>query len=260
MTALASRRLSKSHAWQRFGHVALAIGLTLLLLVFLVFARWLDAQRSPDQVIRLVDVTPPVALPAPPPPPASDEEPQPDLPPPPPMKVELPHLELQIEAVAPALAARLDPRIDLSMQTAIFDLEVDPPPAVKTAPVKSTVGRTTTPPARTIAKSTPAPVPAVRSTYDAGELDAKPRLVNRPSASYPRDQLRAGVEGGQGVIGGQHQYQREGYGQAGDRQQSRRLYGDGEAVCLAGTVFGAEEEWPCGDGDLSLASHTATLK
>ena len=40
----------------------------------------------------------------------------------------------------------------------------------------------------------------MKSSYDAGDLDAKPSLVNRPSATYPRDQLRAGVKEGRVVL------------------------------------------------------------
>ena len=80
---------SKSQRWQRFGHLAAALGLTLLLLVLLVFARWLSSSAEADQVIRLVDSAPPVALPAPPPPPTSTDD-TPPSDPLPPLKVELP--------------------------------------------------------------------------------------------------------------------------------------------------------------------------
>jgi TonB family protein len=40
----------------------------------------------------------------------------------------------------------------------------------------------------------------MKSSYDAGELDAKPRLVNRPSATYPRDRLQAGVKEGRVLL------------------------------------------------------------
>lgn len=184
--------------WRRFGHVALSLALTVLLVVFLVFARWLDARQVPDRVVRLIEVMPEVVLAAPPPPPASSEEAPDDLPPPPPVEIDLPQLELQIEAVAPALVARLDPNMDLSMQTAEFDLEVDPLPAPRESAPPVTMARTSPAPSRKT--PTPAPAPVVRSSYDAGELDATPRLVNRPSASFPRSQSRAGVKEGKVLL------------------------------------------------------------
>ena len=203
MSAWTKTRLTPRALWKRVGHGAVATGLTVFLLLFLVFARWLDAQRTPDQVIRMVELSPPVALPAPPPPPEQESEPQDDAPPPPP-QVELPHLELQIEATAPPLAARLDPQIDLSMQDAIFDVEIDPVVAPAPRPTRQvsrpsvskqkTSSRTPSP------KPQAKPAPVMRSTYDAGELDARPHLVNRPSASYPRSQLRAGVKEGRVLL------------------------------------------------------------
>lgn len=197
-----SQRTPKA-IWKRVGHGAAATGLTVFLLLFLVFARWLDAQRAPDQIIRMIEMSPPVALPAPPPPPQRESEAQDDAPPPPP-QVKLPHLELQLEAIAPPLAARLDTQIDLSMQEAVFDVEIDQPavPALKPT-------RQVSPPSVSKAMAhtrTPAPqpqvepAPAVRSTYDAGELDARPHLVNRPSASFPRSQQRAGVTEGKVLL------------------------------------------------------------
>ncbi len=189
--------------WKRVGHGAMATGLTVFLLLFLVFARWLDAQRTPDQTIRMVELSPPVAMPAPPPPPEQETEPQDNAPPPPP-QVKLPHLELQIEAMAPALAARLDPQIDLSMQDVIFDVEIDPVASPAPRPTRQ-VSQTSVSQSETSSR-TPAPkpqakpAPAIRSTYDAGELDARPHLVNRPSASYPRSQQRAGVDEGRVLL------------------------------------------------------------
>lgn len=203
-SSLIATTARKGHRWQRLGHVGLALGLTVFLLVFLVFARWLDAQRQPDQVIRMVETAPPVALPAPPPPPSSDDQPPNELPPPPPPpQVELPQLELQIEAVAPPLAARLDPQIDLTMQSAVFDLEVDPPPAPRVAaarPTSRSSSTAVTRPSRPAPAPKPQPAPAMRTTYSSGELDSTPRLINRPSASYPRDRLRAGVKEGRVLL------------------------------------------------------------
>jgi len=199
MSGWTKTQLTPKALWKRVGHGVMATGLTLFLLLFLVFARWLDAQRTPDQTIRMVELSPPVALPAPPPPLEQESEPQDDAPPPPP-QVELPHLELQIEAVAPALAARLDPQIDLSMQDAIFDVEVDPVAAPAPARQVSRPSVSKSKPASPAPKPQAKPAPAMRSTYDAGELDARPHLVNRPSASYPRSQQRAGVNEGRVLL------------------------------------------------------------
>ena len=40
----------------------------------------------------------------------------------------MPQLELQIEAVAPPLAARLDPQVDFSMRSAVFNIDEKRPP------------------------------------------------------------------------------------------------------------------------------------
>lgn len=195
--------LTPKTLWKRIGHGAMATGLTVFLLLFLVFARWLDAQRTPDQTIRMVELSPPVALAAPPPPPEQESEPLDDAPPPPP-QVNLPHLELQIDAIAPPLAARLDPQMDLSMQDAIFDVEVDPVVAPAPRPTRQVsrpaVSKPNTSSRTPAPKPQAKPAPAMRSTYDAGELDARPHLINRPSASYPRSQQRAGVTEGRVLL------------------------------------------------------------
>jgi protein TonB len=163
-----------------------AAGFTVLLFVFLATMRLLDAGRVPDQTLRPMETIKEVAAVPPPPPPENLEEP-----PPPPPPAMLPSLELQIESTAPALAASLDPRVDLTMRPSDFELEVDPTPQVR--PPRPPVS-TSAPP---VVTSRP---PQVKSTYDAGELDAKPRLVNRPSASYPTTMLRRGVREGKVLL------------------------------------------------------------
>jgi len=169
-----------------------AAGLALLLVVFLATMRLLDAGRVPDRMLRTVETVDAVAAVPPPPPPETFEEP----PPPPP--VSLPHLEVQIENVAPPLVASLDPRIDLTMRAADFELETDP--------VRRPQVRPQARPPRPAAVATGSPRPArrappqVKSTYDAGELDAKPRLINRPSAGYPTTMLRRGVREGKVLL------------------------------------------------------------
>ncbi len=179
---------------RRLGRVIAALGLTALLLVFLVASRWFDAGRMPDREIRELEVIDPVALPAPPPPPPIE----PEEPPPPPPPPRLPRLEVQLENVAPPVRATIDRRIDLTMQTADFALEVAPPvvPAPVAAPRPSPSPR----PAPVKATPKPAPKPVMKASYSAGELDARPRLVNRPAATYPSGLLRQGIRQGKVVL------------------------------------------------------------
>lgn len=172
----------------RLGRVIAALGLTAMLLIFLVATRWFDAGRMPDREIRELEVIEPVALPAPPPPPPLD----PEEPPPPPPPPRLPQLEVQLENVAPPVRATIDRRIDLTMQTADFVLEVDPPPTPIAAPRPTPAPR----PAPVRSAPKPAPRAPMKTTYSAGELDARPRLVNRPAATYPSSLLRQGVRQG----------------------------------------------------------------
>lgn len=174
---------------RRLGRVVAAGGMTALLLVFLAATRWLDSSRMPDREIRELELIEEVALPAPPPPPLIE----PVDPPPPPPPPKLPRLEVQLDNVAPPLKATIDRNIDLTMATADFELEVDPPPVPVPAPPKPTPRYTPKPTSSPVKKAAPAPM---RTTYSAGELDARPRLVNRPSATYPASQLRKGVRQG----------------------------------------------------------------
>jgi len=167
---------------------AAALGLTVLLVAFLVALRILSASRIPEETIRLVEVAPEMALPAPPPPPPPDT---PDEPPPP-QRVELPRLEPRLDPSAPPLKAQLDPNLDLTMKTAMFELEVDPPPT----PSPRSQPRSTSRP-RT---SRPSPQPVMRTTYSAGELDSRPRLRYAPSITYPTELLRQGIKHGRVVV------------------------------------------------------------
>lgn len=180
---------------RRLGRVAAAAGGTVMLLLFLVATRWFDSSRMPDREMRPMETIEEVALPAPPPPPPLD----PVDPPPPPPPPRLPQLEVRLDSVAPPLKATVDRTIDLTMQTADFELEVDPPP------VPVPVAPKPTPRPKPSPASTPAPVKSaprapMKTAYSAGELDARPRLVNRPTATYPADQLRQGVRQGRVVL------------------------------------------------------------
>ena len=183
---IASNKIVKHLTSPAAARLTGAAGFTVLLFVFLATMRLLDAGRVPDQMLRTMEIAKEVVAPPPPPPPESLEEP-----PPPPPPATLPSLEVEIESTAPALAASFDPRVDLTMRPSDFELEVDPAPQV----------RPPRPPARVAGPPKVASrPPQVKSTYDAGELDAKPRLVNRPSASYPTTMLRRGVREGKVLL------------------------------------------------------------
>lgn len=167
-----------------------ALGLAALLVVFLAGMRLLDARRIPAQTVRTMETVDELA-PPPPPPPVSVE-----APPPPPPPMSLPRLDVQIEQVAPALSATLDSRIILTMRHSDFELETDPAPSEVRPPKPRSTPATNTPPAP---RSRPS-APARKTTYDAGELDGKPRLLNRPSASYPSEMLRRGVREGRVLL------------------------------------------------------------
>ena len=177
---------------RRLGRVAGAAGMTAMLLVFLAATRWFDSSRAPDRTIRKIETIEEVAPAAPPPPPLVE----PEDPPPPPPPPKLPRLEVQLENVAPPLRATIDRRIDLTMQTADFELEIDPPP-VPAPPKRTPQPRPATKP---VAAVRSAPRQPMRTTYSAGELDSQPRLINRPGATYPAGLLRNGIRQGRVVL------------------------------------------------------------
>ncbi len=196
MAALSSAP-TKSPA--RFGWVlfrfAGAAALTGLLVTFLVITRWFTASPEMDQTIREIVALPPVAPPAPEPPLQEVTEAEP---PPPPKAPELPRLDFQIEQIAPPVRAVVNQQnIDLAMETTEFELETDPiAPVTTPAPtqIKSV-------PKSTPKVSNPAPKPApTRTTYSSNELDGKPRLLNRPTATYPSSMLRRGVRSGKVLL------------------------------------------------------------
>ena len=168
------------------GRLVGAVFLVILLISFLLMMRLLDAKRIPDRTIRTMET---VSEMAPPPPPTLEvQEETPPPPPPPP----LPKLELQIESVAPPLVATLDSNIDLTMRTADFELESNP----KVIPLPLAVK------APKPAKPSPAPItrPKVQGLVSVGDLDSRPRLLNRPSTRYPTALLRRGVRSGTVIL------------------------------------------------------------
>ena len=175
-----SRGINRAGILIRFGG---AIGLTVMLLVFLTAMKLLNANRIAEQALRPVESLEEIASPPPPPPPLLKRQ----QPPPPPMKL-LPKLELQLENVSPPILADLSPDINLSMLTPEFETEAQLQP-IDTAlqqPAALTPG-----PPRTIPTA---------SSYSAGELDSRPRLLNNPSPGYPRSLLRRGIREGKVVL------------------------------------------------------------
>jgi protein TonB len=168
------------------GRLAGGVFLVLLLLLFLIMMRLLDAKRIPERTIRTMETAPEMASPPPPPLEIQEET----LPPPPPPP--LPKLDLQIENVAPPLVATLDSNIDLTMRTADFELESNPEITPSPLPIK----------ALKPAKPSPAPIsrPKVQGLVSVGDLDSRPRLMNRPSTRYPSALLRRGIRSGNVVL------------------------------------------------------------
>jgi TonB family protein len=150
----------------RFGHLLLALGVTLLLLALPVINRWLRSIESGDQVILPVEAVPTVALSKPPP--------------------------------SSVQAQRLDSDSGLEIK------EVAPSSRTRPSSAKASGARVSTSPSRAMTPSVPnttsLQAPVKRSSYDASDLDATPGLVNRPLTAYPREQLRAGLKEGRVVL------------------------------------------------------------
>jgi len=150
------------------GRVAGSFCLVLMLLVFLMMMRLLDVPHTPDRMLRPVETVSSVVLPSAPP---LELRAEARPPPPPPPPSQLPELEFQGKRVSPPFAANLDPRIELTMAMPDFDLE-------ETSMIRQ--------------PSLPVDVLDVSE----GELDARPRLLNKPYARYPASLLRRGVRYG----------------------------------------------------------------
>lgn len=134
--------------------VAVAGTLTAGLLLFLVATRLTRTTDAPLLTIRSLDSVNPVSLPAPPPPPAAETPP----PPPPP---ELPKLDIELDSVAPPVKATLVRDLDLRLNLSDF------------APMEDT--------------------PLAQMTFSATDLDSQPKLVNRPTVTFPSAQKEQGV-------------------------------------------------------------------
>ncbi|MDC0311726.1 energy transducer TonB [bacterium] len=139
--------------------MALAIVLTAGLLLFLVVMRSLDRNTSaPTMTLRTLATTDPVSLPAPPPPPSQAEI----TPPTPPVMPDLPTLDLQLDSAAPPVKANLSPeKMDMNLSLTDF--------------------------------ATASEQPRQRMTFAGTDLDSKPRLVYRPTFTFPDAQKKRGI-------------------------------------------------------------------
>lgn len=136
-----------------------AVALTVGLLVFLAGLRLAQKPEEPDQTIRTLSTVDPVALPAPPPPPPAEVEP-----PPPPPEENLPKLELALDSVAPPVKARIERKVELRLPNADFARQVESP--------------------------------RQRMTFFSDELDNQPKLIHRPSMSFPKALAEKGIKEG----------------------------------------------------------------
>ncbi|MCB1207346.1 MAG: TonB family protein, partial [Verrucomicrobiae bacterium] len=82
-------------------------------------------------------------------------------PPPPPPPPDLPRLQIELDSVAPAVKASLEQDLDLRLNRTDFAPEQE--------------------------------VPLAQMTFASADLDTQPKLVNKPSVTYPASQRRAGV-------------------------------------------------------------------
>lgn len=133
----------------------LAVALTAGLLLFLVAIRIQLSSSAPLLTIRSLDSIQPVSLPAPPPPPS------PETPPPPPDAIELPTLKIEIDSVAPPVKATLARDLELKLNPTEF------------APVQD--------------------VPLAQMTFSSVDLDSQPKLVNKPTFTFPSAQRKKGI-------------------------------------------------------------------
>ena len=104
----------------------------------------------------------------------------------------LPRLEIEIENISQPLVATLDPQIDLTMKNVEFELESIPIDQPDDLAVKTPINRIPSP------KILPKPV--IRGPVSIGDLDSRPRLLNRPSTRYPSALLRRGIRSGNVVL------------------------------------------------------------
>lgn len=135
--------------------LATAAGLTGGLLLFLVAMRIVREDNAPLLTLRSLESVQPVSLPAPPPTPPET------TPPPPPPPPDLPRLQIELDSVAPAVKASLERDLDLRLNRTEFAAEQE--------------------------------APLAQMTFASSDLDSQPKLVNKPSVTFPPRQKEAGV-------------------------------------------------------------------
>lgn len=131
-----------------------SVGLTVGLVCFLVGMRMVRKDDAPVLTLRTLSTAPPVSLPTPPPPPQESEPP----PPPPP---DLPRLKIELDSTAPAVKASIVEMPELRLNRSDFAPQTD--------------------------------APLAQMVFASADLDSQPKLVNKPSVTFPASQKRAGV-------------------------------------------------------------------
>jgi len=142
--------------------VGLALFLTAVLLVFLAGLRLSQKPEAPLLTLRTMETARPVSLPAPPPPPSETQ------PTPPTATPELPELDLEWDPVSPAIPAKAPQEISFQLPSTEFAQQSEAPRA--------------------------------SMTFTASELDAQPRLVNRPNVTFPAVLQDQGITEGKVVL------------------------------------------------------------
>lgn len=143
------------------GHPALRILLAIIatmgLLLFLSAVRLYKKDPIQTLTLRTLNTSLPVSLPAPPPP-------QFETAPPPPEAKELPKLNIELDSIAPPIKASLDHDLELHLEPTEF------------APQHEQARE--------------------RMTFTSNQLDNSPKLVSRPSVTFPESLIEKGITEG----------------------------------------------------------------
>jgi periplasmic protein TonB len=166
------------------------IAASAILLAVLGIARLFTVtQPAPDLTVREVET----AIFEPPPPPPPPEEIPEDAPPPPPALMEVSAIPDATRIPIPQAMVPMD--FTAPVENFHTDLTPAPLPAQPKTPQPSRVDRS-----QQFFKNEKNYVPAVKSQYSTGELDAMPRLLRHGSATFPSELARKGVTRGTVVL------------------------------------------------------------
>ncbi len=169
-------RLSWGGSFATLGLLLAASALTVLLVFFLGALQMSGFSDAPTLSLRSMNTSPAggAAAPPPPPPPSSAESAET----PPPLQLDLPTLSLDIaNSDAPAIKAQISNGLEFKLQPLHF--------AASTSEYGSGDGT----------GSSGQPGLARGSmTFGLADLDSQPKLVSRPTVSFPASQLRRGVK------------------------------------------------------------------